>query len=313
VGVSRFHFFISISAYALPVEVEEIMLAFHVYELPVERFHVAQSLLATSWFDEAYIQMVLEGIQPGRIFVDDPEHPMAVLLCHPYEFYVVGEVVPALRQFIKDAPTEVDIFHTLYGYCAASKAWEQAILDDRAGELLCIPRRNFKFSETILLDWRSSLPASATVRAVDYQIAAQIDAVPWKPITHYWGSYQNFLDKSFGYGLFIGDTLASLCYAGAISHQYVNFNVDTAEPYRRQGLATLVSAAAIEECLKRKLIPTWDTDGSNLASTALAIKLGFQEFEPFSQLSPAPNKKLILSQGLWQSNTNDTVWVKAGS
>src|SRR5689334_19545646 len=100
-----------------------------VYELPFTKFAMARALLRQSWFDEAYIDMVLEGVQPGRIFVDSLEQPSTVLLCHWYEFYVAGDSSAAnpVRQFIKDNPAEPDVFHTLYGYCGVGEAWDKAL------------------------------------------------------------------------------------------------------------------------------------------------------------------------------------------
>ena len=57
------------------------MSADRVDDLPFSQFQRAAALLRQAWFDEAYIEMVLEGIQPGRIFVDDVANPTAALLC----------------------------------------------------------------------------------------------------------------------------------------------------------------------------------------------------------------------------------------
>src|SRR5262245_23645177 len=116
------------------------MLSMRVYELPETHYTSTWSLFAQAWFDQSTIRAVLELNQSGHVFVDDPEKPTAALLCHPYEFYVVGEVSTPLRQFIKDNPAEPKVFEGLYGYCAAGSDWENAILSDHAGKLLRIPR-----------------------------------------------------------------------------------------------------------------------------------------------------------------------------
>lgn len=53
----------------------------------------------------------------------------------------------------------------------------------------------------------------------------------------------------------------------------IEIEVDTKQPYRRQGLATACSAALILACLRRGWYPSWDAQ--NPASLSLAEKLGY--------------------------------------
>jgi RimJ/RimL family protein N-acetyltransferase len=301
-----------------------------VYDLPFSKFQLAAPLLRQAWFDEAYIEMVLEGIQPGRIFVDRLDHPAAALLCHPYEFYIAGDCSPGspLRQFTKDNPAEPDIFHTLYGYCGVSPAWETALVEDSGGLLKPVPRRNFKFRRpTPLLDWRAFIPPHAALKRIDASLALQVDRDFHQSISRYWGKHQNFLERSYGFCLLVDGQVASLVDVPGISSHYANFSVVTAEAYRRQGSALLTCTACIEHTLEQGLIPTWDTDGTNLASAALALKLGFEEEAPFNQLSPDDPRnsplqykgsegeggKLAPSRGVWsEAGMTDGIvtWVK---
>jgi RimJ/RimL family protein N-acetyltransferase len=287
-----------------------------VYDLPFSKFQLAAPLLRQAWFDEAYIEMVLEGIQPGRIFVDHLDRPAAALLCHPYEFYVAGDCSPGspLRQFIRDNPAEPDTFHTLYGYCGVGPAWETALVEDSGRLLKRIPRRNFKFKRPApLLDWRAFIPPHAVLKRIDASLTQQVDRDFHQSISRYWGNPQNFLERSYGFCLLVDGQLASLVDVPGISSHYANFSVATKEAYRRQGLALLTCTACIEHTLERGLMPTWDTDGPNLASAGLALKLGFEEDAPFSQLSPDEGKKLALSNGIWsRAGMADGVvtWVK---
>jgi RimJ/RimL family protein N-acetyltransferase len=282
--------------------------ALRVYDLPISKFSLAAPILRQAWFDEAFIEMVIEGIQPGRIFVDRLDNPSAALLCHTYEFYVAGDSRPEnpLRQFIRDNPAEPDIFHTLYGYCGVGAAWEQALLADFDGLLKMIPRRNFKFRRAApLVDWHAYLPPHAAIKRIDADLAVRVDRDFHQSISRYWGNHQAFLERSFGFCLLIDGQIASLVDVAGISSQYANLGVVTAEPYRKQGYATLVCAACVEHTLACGLLPTWDTDGPNLASAALALKLGFEEDAPFSQLSPDTGGKLPLSHGCWTSAPGD--------
>ncbi len=287
------------------------MSVLRVYDLPFSQFQLAAPLLRQAWFDEAYIEMVLEGIQPGRIFVDSLDHPAAALLCHPYEFYVAGDCSPGspLRRFIKDNPVEPDVFQGLYGYCGVGPAWETVLVEDSGGLLKLIPRRNFKFKRPApLLDWRALIPTHAVFQRIDADLAPQVDRDFHQSISRYWETHQNFLERSYGFCLLVDGQIACLVDVPGISSHYANFSVATKKAYRRQGLALLTCTACIEHTLARGLMPTWDTDGPNLASAALALKLGFEEEAPFSQLSPEEGEKLALSKGLWsQAGRSDGI------
>jgi len=69
----------------------------------------------------------------------------------------------------------------------------------------------------------------------------------------------------------------SLCLACFAALGKLEISINTAEAYRRRGLATLTAAAFIEECLERGLQPNWECWWTNTPSTALAEKLGFEQ------------------------------------
>jgi hypothetical protein len=120
-----------------------------IYELPNTWFQRCKPLYAQAPFDQPAYDAVFEGVQPGRIFVDDADAPTAALMCRTYEYYVAGTPVPAMRPFIKDAPEEVGVFQHLYGYTPIGEAWVSALLDD--APLKVIGRHNFQ--------WDMSKPA----------------------------------------------------------------------------------------------------------------------------------------------------------
>ncbi len=267
-----------------------------------------------AWFDEPYMDSVLAGSQGGRIFVDQPDAPIAALMCRTYEYYIAGMVDTPLRQFIKDAPSEPGVFQKLYGYAPIGDAWEKAILEDYAGALIRIPRHNFRWpSNGDVSGWRERLPAGARVVRIDQQLAERIDQEWHETIGLFWDGYDNYVREAFGFCLMIGQELASMASTDGISGAIVNIGVRTAEPFRKQGLAKLVCQAFIEHALEQGLTPTWDTDGMNEPSKALARSLGFVEGRMFSQLSTPGYIPIQLSEGLWHSEPGTdgvTVWTR---
>ena len=152
-----------------------------VYELSLERMSVAWSVFAEAWFDEAHIDSVFEGRQPGRIFVDHRERPTTGLLCRTFGYYVAGDPEnTAMRQLIREAPPEPGVFQRLYGYVPVGDAWKQALLDNHGELLEIIPRHGFKWFPTdealsVVEGWRDRLPAGATIVEIDRALAERID------------------------------------------------------------------------------------------------------------------------------------------
>ena len=276
-----------------------------VYELPTDSLDVASPVFADAWFDRAHIDAVFEGRQPGRVFVDDPSQPSAAIMCRTFGFYVAGDVENiAMRRFIRDAPPEPGVFQSLYGYVPVNDAWKQALLADHGELLEVIPRHGFKWYPTaeacaVVEGWRERLPDGARMVEIDLDLARRIDQEMQQFIKIYWLSHEAYAEGGFGYCLMFGDTIASVAYAISISSSEANIDVETAAPFRRQGLSMLCSSAYIEHCRTLGVVPTWDADGNNPASQSLARKLGFQEGPLSAQLSPPRGTSLLGPEGVW--------------
>lgn len=286
----------------------------HVYELPPTRFGLAAPLFEPAWFDEMYMEAVLIGWQPGRIFVDDPDKPTAAVMFRTYEYYIAGDAdSPALRQFLKDAPAEPGVFQDFYGYAPVGKAWEQALLTDYGDDLMVIMRRNYGWADAPIMDWRAALPAGAWIVPITWALAERIDREWRETIGLLWDGYENYERLGYGFCLMVGDDLGSMATTDGIGRKAANIGVRTAEQYRRQGFARMTCSAFIEHTLARGLLPTWDCDDMNERSKALAQALGFVEREPFSQLSRPGYQALRLSAGLWRAGPGEegvTRWTR---
>lgn len=272
-----------------------------VYELPAKRFHQTAPLFARAWFDEMYMESVLLGRQPGRIFVDDLITPTSAVMFRTYEYYVAGDPVQSMRHFLKDAPAEVGVFEGFYGWAPVTKAWEKALLDD-FDALGYIPRLNFIWNNEPIMHWRDALPPGTSVVPLDGALAKRVDEALNETIGIFWSGYDRFEQEGgYGFALLKDGAPVSTAFAASVGTKAVNIAVGTDPNQQRQGFAKLVCSAFIEETLARGLLPTWDTDSANGRSRALAKRLGFVEREPFVEIGAYPRLPLKLSQGKWAS------------
>jgi RimJ/RimL family protein N-acetyltransferase len=77
------------------------------------------------------------------------------------------------------------------------------------------------------------------------------------------------------FAAFSSEKPAAFCYAGAVTERLWDVAIDTLEPFRRQGFATLCATFVIEHMRASGREPVWGALASNLASARLAARLGF--------------------------------------
>ncbi|MGC4046688.1 MAG: GNAT family N-acetyltransferase [Armatimonas sp.] len=141
------------------------------------------------------------------------------------------------------------------------------------------------------LDWRERVPDGFVIRRIDADIAERLQSAliaggigPW--FDRVWGSIPDFLEQGFGFvAEWEGENppfIAANCRMCPMmgngqgsKEKIAAIQVSTRARFQGQGLATLVCAAFLEHCLEHGLTPEYSCEEENLASAALAIKLGF--------------------------------------
>ncbi len=148
-------------------------------------------------------------------------------------------------------------------------------------------RTTFEFRPTAAappLNWRELAPPGFAIRRIDSDIATRLDvdlkaALGYSWFNDVWGGIEGFIQGGFGFvAEFDGSDglrLASNCRQWGSPDGIAPIQVSTRAVFRGRGLATLVSSAFIEECLRRGLTPEYSCESDNYASIALAAKLGF--------------------------------------
>ena len=286
----------------------------HVYELPAQLFVRVVPLFEKTWFDEMFIMPALKGRDPGRVFVNQLEQPTAAILFRNYEFYIAGEVNPALRAFIKDAPAEPGTFQRFHGYTPLDKAWETALVEDSGDGLIPLPRLYFRWEGAPVMDWRAHIPEGASVAPITTELAQRLDQEWNEGIGTQWSGYDRFAKHGYGFCLMFGEQIGNVTYTDGTDERSASIGIRTNSAFRRMGLARLTCSAFIEATLARGLLPVWECEERNVASWRTAEQLGFvKQPGTFSDIIAPNYGPLKLSQALWQSAAGEegsTVWTK---
>jgi RimJ/RimL family protein N-acetyltransferase len=228
-------------------------------------------------------QSVCEGFNMGRVFADDGQHPHSACIWTPIGYYLFvvgrGQNLDDVSKLLTETfiPESKSMGETGYILVAEFDDWREktsALLNER--EVIEIFRRPFTFNaEKFNANWREKIPAGFELKRVDEALAGQARILP------IWKSPADFVSNGIGFALLDGNKIASVCTSVVVSSARVEIDIHTEEQYRRRGFASIVASALIEECLRQGKQPNWECFWDNEESTALALKLGFEQLADY--------------------------------
>ncbi|HEX8684373.1 MAG TPA: GNAT family N-acetyltransferase [Ardenticatenaceae bacterium] len=293
-----------------------------IYELAPTQFGVIAPLAEGVWTDRALIDSVAEGTRDARVFVDDAEQPRAAFLCvREGDYYLLGDPSPSpLRQFIKDTPGEAEVFNQIFAYFLPQAGWQEALAEDSEGAIEFFKVRAFRFLKRTIAPlevWQKEARADVTVQQINEHLLRGVDEGRIHTNHEFSREHLEMIaGERFGFCVVVEGEVASVAWAYATSSRFSSLFIDTAEPFRRQGLATLACAAFIDYSLAHGMEPLWACLDSNLASAATALKLGFEEvagriesaWEPHGRNFKGPMGLWVKQEGGGSSPPGTTVW-----
>ncbi|HOT91665.1 MAG TPA: GNAT family N-acetyltransferase [Anaerolineae bacterium] len=248
-----------------------------IYELEKTAYEKACPLFQGMGYSQLFAEAIFEGNHAGRVFVDDPERPTAALLAPLCEFFfIVGQTEniafnQAMRVLILSELVSSEGDMLLF---PASEAW-QSTLDKLFADYarLHVARKAFTFDPEVFVarhaGWRERIPSGYSIRQYDRALAEGTE------LADFWGGLDNFLARGVGFAVMKGDEIVSRCHSVMVGGGEAEINIETADPYRRQGFARLAACAFIEQCLEQGLRPAWSCWDNNIPSQILAQQLGF--------------------------------------
>jgi GNAT superfamily N-acetyltransferase len=263
---------------------------------PLEQLDIRNHPHVRALFQGPYLTLVIDGVlagnSVGNLWVDDADQPRSALMWdNAYIFYLAGEAENhTFNQQLGElftsqiAPTAraqgIDGFKIVYG----DPAWARQMATVFPTLTLApYPRVVYTLGEGKLPDWRSQLPPGYAMRWIDQAMLADtaLGNLPdlIEEIEACWPSRARFLSHGLGVCLVGNGEVICRCTAEYVSADKCGIGIATAEPYRRQGFATLTASAFLEYCLDQLLVPYWDAWARNTASVATAEKLGLRKVQ----------------------------------
>lgn len=254
------------------------------YELNCEEFDRVRDLYEPLHFHLSALA-VLDGNNPGKVFVDNPAAPLSSYMYSPEACYLAGN--PDSDNFNRALNQAIFSRVAMGGndtspcFVLASDAWLARL------DMICDPRpplvvaRRHYICRELAFDWRTNLPDGFTVQVIDKTLLNQPglsipDHIPeW--IHNNWGSNAVFFEKGFGVVTLHGNKVVSWSIADCVSGDACEIGIHTDPEFRRRGLAAITTAAAVD-CAQwhGQSVVGWQCNEDNLGSIKTAEKVGFK-------------------------------------
>jgi RimJ/RimL family protein N-acetyltransferase len=233
---------------------------------------------------------VIEGTSPGKIYVDSIKNPKSAFMCTVEGYYLAGnrsndEFNHSLnslileRLFTGDTVRKDETDVAIGFYPDTWKTRMPTILKGR--NPLTTARRHYICTELEENRWKDHIPKGFQIQQVDEKLLETPHVEIPEHVTYWmktnWGSIPNFMKTGFGFCTLHGKQVVSWSLADCVSDEACEIGIHTDEDYRRQGLATLTAAAAVDYALSNGFSQVgWHCDEYNQGSIGVAEKVGFK-------------------------------------
>jgi ribosomal protein S18 acetylase RimI-like enzyme len=261
-----------------------------IYELNKNEFYRCKDLFGNGRNMEA--QAVIEGNNPGRIFVDNMEAPKTGFIWHQsndlgFDFFgdpdnecfnksvasfIDNVIVPDAKnrglEWFEGALKNtiwIETYKKIFGdrnleitnqnvYTLSSKQYKT---ENEPG----IPKEYKAIKLTREFYESGKLINQKFVRSI---------------ILEFWGSTNNFWNKGIGYCIMYGNEVVSFCYTSFLAGETYVVGIETLKAHQGKKLAQKAAHKLVRDIIERGYNLYWDCMEVNFPSNAVAVNLGFE-------------------------------------
>jgi RimJ/RimL family protein N-acetyltransferase len=212
-------------------------------------------------------EAILSGAM-GRALADNLESPSLALLEFGFERFAAGDVGTGVAETMHAIPDSC--------FLVVPESWNETLERDYTAFLTPNPRTSFRRSprqRQQLLALIEALPSGFELVPIT---SGNVDrfAKFESSLVRNFGSRERFLSEGAGFAIEHEGQFVCGCSSFAAGGGKIEVEIDTHPAFQRRGLASAAAAALILHCIDHAIEPCWDA--ANLASAALATKLGFR-------------------------------------
>lgn len=258
-------------------------------ELNSQAFYKCKALLAIDGQLEA--RAVVEGINPGRIFVDDVDQPSSglVWLGNNDGFFFIGDeenlafnqdIHIFIDQFIKPEASKVGLtwFEAIGDHAkwdgTIKKVFEQRKLMSWSQRIYRLSKAEYRPSdEPVLEPGYEVVPITKSLFENQDRAIHNIAFLNSK-IVEFWSTPERFLQHGIGFCAVKNHEITSICFSGFAVGNVHCVAIETLEAHRGKKLAQMLTHRFVNACFQKESIAYWDCMETNKPSIAVAEKVG---------------------------------------
>lgn len=267
-------------------------------ELKNNEFSSITQLLNEEKVHCTFAYAVVEGRQPGQIYVDNQINPTCCLVtCRGGKYLVAGDTNNIIfNGFLSDYLYNRENHSNYFDLYSSSRQWItklDEILSDNAAKL---SRQLYHWDYSNLSSisiLNKAMPEGFELKRMDVILFEKYVKEMDSSYSELWESGSNFISNGYGFCILKDGEFVSVCNTYYVRQGSAEIDITTREEFRKQGFALMTCLAFIEHCVKNNIKPIWDCDGANENSKSLAIKLGFNSIESYHMHWWHENKKIM--------------------
>ena len=156
-------------------------------------------------------------------------------------------------------------------------------------------RRHYVCTELKDNDWKERVPEGFQILQIDTKLLRRpcltVPGDATESIRENWGSQSAFLRKGIGFCTLHNNKIVSWSLTDCVAGNACEIGIQTAEKYRRQGLAALTASAITDYCLSNGFeYVGWQCSEHNIPSIRTAEKAGFKLERKYIQYYACANE-----------------------
>ncbi|ABY43882.1 GCN5-related N-acetyltransferase [Bacillus mycoides KBAB4] len=209
----------------------------------------------------------------GNAWVNDLENPtVAQITVGIFTFYAGDPNAKETEELLRNIPERILVI-------VNSDQWKKRLETFHERKIDKFLRYKFKrnaevFNRSKLQSFITALPKGYELRKIDEHIANNptLHNVS-EDFTSQFRSIDDYVNRGIGYSILYNGEVVCGASSYSIYNDGIEIEVATDLDHRRKGLATVVCATLILDCLEKGRYPNWDA--ANSTSVKLAEKLGY--------------------------------------
>lgn len=255
-------------------------------ELSQRDYNSVRSLYLTNGSEFPLIRAVIELKQDGYIYVDSDKDPSSCMAITKFGFgFMFGDTNnkdfnASIGNLIFEESTLRVAYFLWY---KPPIVWIEKLDEFPEGLINKRERIRFRFDFDRFkeIPTKGNFSSQYTLRRVEKYMIKKMERFGLDFPTRFWRSIDDFLTNGFGFCMFKGEDIVSICYTACLVDGIAEVDIATLDAYRGLGLGKVLAFSFTEYCLKNHVVPTWDCFTYNEASRKIAEDIGFIEKERY--------------------------------